>query len=82
MVTQHHHSDTVSTYYNHHSDAVFLHMYVTKLSVVEKALESTRIHLNNYIYVLYTYKVVTIIVYRIIVHYSINCLQEYEYKSQ
>ena len=50
MVTQHHHGDTVSTYYNHHSDAVFLHMYVTKLSVVEKALESTRMHLNNYIY--------------------------------
>ena len=45
------HGDTVSTYYNHHSDAVFLHMYVTKLSVVEKALESTRMHLNNYIYV-------------------------------
>ena len=46
MVTQHHHGDTVSTYYNHHSDAVFLHMYVTKLSVVEKAMESMRIHLG------------------------------------
>ena len=44
MVTQPHHGDTVSTYYNHHSDAIFLHMYVTKLSVVEKAMESMRIH--------------------------------------
>ena len=49
MVTQHHHGDAITTYYNYHSDAVFLHMYIIKLTVVKKAMETMGRHLNDYI---------------------------------
>ena len=46
MVTQYYHGVTVSTYYNHHGDAVFLQLYVTKLTVAEETMESMGRHLS------------------------------------
>ena len=38
MVTQHHHGDTVSTYYNHHSDAVFIPISRRLSNTFQKAI--------------------------------------------